>query len=70
MDGEWEEIHRTVTTVVERDDEGYPLTLPNSGIRFYTGRKSPYGYGDYFGWYNALGARPAVKREKEDGTDG
>jgi hypothetical protein len=72
-DGEWEEYHRTVTTVVERDDDGYPYgPLAN----FYLGgryAKQRYGQiGDYMAWYNALGARPAKKQEpeQEDGQDG
>jgi hypothetical protein len=64
-----------VTTVVERDDEGYPYG-PLGNI-YLGGRyaKQRYGQiGDYLAWYEALGARPARKQEQEpeqeDGQNG
>jgi hypothetical protein len=72
-DGNWSEFSKTVTTVVERDDEGYPYG-PLTNLRLgldYT--KSRYGrYGDFLAWYDSFGARPAKKQEpeQEDGQDG
>jgi hypothetical protein len=72
-DGNWSEFSKTVTTVVERDDDGYPY---GPLVNFYLGgryAKQRYGQiGDYMAWYDALGARPAKKQEpeQEDGQDG
>jgi hypothetical protein len=70
QDGDWEEYRRTVTTVVERDDEGYPYG-PLSNV--YLGAQyAKNRYRDYLTWYDVLGARPARKQEpeQEDGQDG
>jgi hypothetical protein len=73
--GAWEEYHRTVTTVVERDDEGYPWgPLTNLYLGLDYGKRRYGGrYGDFLSWYDSFGARPASKPEKpeqEDGQDG
>jgi hypothetical protein len=88
--GDWRETDRSVTTVVERDDEGYPYGPINPLV---TWRSRPFGknryadylggqIGDYFRWYDSMGARPAVKvdepvepvepvePEDKDGQDG
>jgi hypothetical protein len=62
-DGNWSEFAKTITTVVERDDEGYPygpVPLPK-GL-------SPYGYGPYFSW-DYLGRR-SKPTDQEDGQNG
>jgi hypothetical protein len=82
--GDWQETDKSVTTVVERDDDGYPYGPINP---FATWNSRPYGknrysgflggqIGDYFRLYDAMGARPAVKvdepvePEEKDGQDG
>ncbi|MFF1701207.1 hypothetical protein [Streptomyces sp. NPDC058252] len=69
--GEWEEWEKTVTTVVERDDEGYPYGPIQYPYFTPSKLRDPGGkIGDYIRWYDSLGARPAVKREeKEDGPN-
>ncbi|MGW0626121.1 hypothetical protein [Streptomyces sp. NPDC002758] len=73
-DGNWSEFSKTVTTVVERDDDGNPYG-PLASLYGYNPfvRRSKSGLiGDYLTWYDALGARPAKKQEpeQEDGQDG
>jgi hypothetical protein len=73
-EGNWSEFSKTVTTVVERDDDGYPY---GPLVNTYLGSqyaKNRYGsrsglLGDYIAWYDSLSARPA-KTDEEDGTNG
>lgn len=74
--GEWQEWEKTVTTVVERDDEGYPYGPINPFVArtrpHFDWRKSG-PINDYMAWYDSLGFRPAAKKketEQEDGQDG
>jgi hypothetical protein len=71
QDGNWSEFSKTVTTVVERDDDGYPYGPIRYGLSPFSfgGRKSGL-IGDYIAWYDRLNAKPADKKEPEDGTDG
>ncbi len=65
-DGNWAPYERTVTTVVERDDEGYPygpLTNAYLGGRYVKDRYRYYG--NYRTWYDSLGFRPASKPEQD-----
>jgi hypothetical protein len=69
-DGNWSEFSKTVTTVVERDDDGYPYGPIRYGLNpFSFGQRSKGGaIGDYIAWYDSLGARPA-KKDEEDGQN-
>jgi hypothetical protein len=61
-----------VTTVVERDDEGYPYGPIQYGLNPFSfgPRRSKGGaISDYMTWYESLNARPA-KTDEEDGQDG
>lgn len=73
-EGNWVEISKVVTTVQERDDDGYPYgPVPNvpGGITDYAKRVygdlgiSPYGYGPYFG-LAGFRPRPAAKPEQQE----
>jgi hypothetical protein len=70
-DGNWSEFSKTVTTVVERDDEGWPYGPIRYGLNPFSfgGRKG--GYGDYLAWYDELSAWSAKKdkKGKEDGQN-
>lgn len=60
-DGNWSEFSKTVTTVVERDDEGYPYGPINPFVQ-YTSLKPislPYLYDGFL--------RPRSKPKKADG---
>jgi hypothetical protein len=84
-DGSWNEQSKTVTTVVERDDEGYPY----GPVSYPVWTPRPYGkkrYGDlfsgrignYVNWYDfygSMGAAPAAQdtpqpEPKETENDG
>jgi hypothetical protein len=57
---EWQEVHKTVTTVttiIERDDAGYPYTPWPTSPSWRVGRP-----GDYMSWYSSHGAVPAYKK--------
>jgi hypothetical protein len=72
-DGNWQEFHKEVVTVVERDEDGYPYGPLDSIFSGSQYAKNRYGrYGDFLTWYELLGARPASKPqpEQEDGQDG
>jgi hypothetical protein len=73
-DGNWSEFSKTVTTVVERDDDGNPygpiLTHYPYGYNPFVRRSKSGTYGDWMAWYDSIGAKPADKKEPEDGTDG
>jgi hypothetical protein len=71
QDGNWSEYVKIVTTVVERDDDGYPygaIPTPPSPITFPKRRYSDIA--DYLTWYNYIGAIPASKRDTRDVNDG
>jgi hypothetical protein len=76
QDGNWNEFSRTVTTVVQRDEDGYPYgpLRYNYGLGpFSYGQRPKSGLlGDYIAWYDSLNASPAKKdeQEPEDGQDG
>lgn len=62
-DGNWSEFSKTVTTVVERDDDGYPYGPINPFVQ-YTGLKHlslPYLYDGFL--------RPRSKPKKADEGD-
>jgi hypothetical protein len=68
QDGNWSESSKTVTTVVERDDDGYPYGPIRYGLNpFSFGGRKAGAIGDYIAWYDSLSARPADKKEPEDG---
>jgi hypothetical protein len=85
-DGTWNEQSKTVTTVVERDDEGYPYgPVPYSvwtARPDFSGRYvNSFGdqIGNFFGVNDYLSERPAAPKPqqvdvtdsvKEDGHDG
>jgi hypothetical protein len=75
-DGNWSEFSKTVTTVVERDDDGNPygpiLSNYPFGYNPFARRSKSAAYGDWMTWYDSLNARPAKKdeQEQEDGQDG
>lgn len=70
-DGNWRERTRSVTTVVEHDDEGYPYGPFSPGAFSW-----PYRYGrtaafDHLSqYYSDIGASPLVKRSMREGKDG
>lgn len=71
-DGNWSEFAKTVTTVVERDEDGYPYG-PITYNPFLYGQRSKSGLlGDYIDWYDRLAASPAKKNEQkpEEGQNG
>lgn len=55
--GDWRETEKTVTTVVERDDDGYPYTVP---------RFTPKPFFGGYGWMDGFHVRPVNKREDEN----
>jgi hypothetical protein len=62
-DGNWTEYAKIVTTVVERDDDGYPYgAIPAPPGPFTFGKSRAGDVGDYMTWYRSIGARPANKK--------
>lgn len=75
LDGNWEEYHRTVTTVVERDDDGYPYgPIQNAPYPYFAADWALKRYGqartDWRHFYDAFGARPANTDDTEDTQNG
>jgi hypothetical protein len=71
VNGAWQETRRVVTTVVERDDEGWPYGPIRYGLNpFSFGGRKGGRYGDWIGWYDELGARPAKKDDQDNKEQG
>lgn len=72
--GDWHEYDKTVTTVVERDDDGNPygpirFNPGYYGLNPFVQRNKSGAYGDWLAWYDSFSAKPA-RKDPEDGTDG
>jgi hypothetical protein len=74
--GNWQEYDKTVTKVVERDDDGYPYgPIPAAPPYPFISPSGKRRFADdYMTWYGQFGTIPAVKTEnpqdKEKPQDG